>query len=92
MHNNPYLFSYDVSCLLRLAVVTKRVKAWKASGQRSVAECWLTVGQRGAMLSATIPVLDAVNDRWVIVQLDPRHKVIEYGVSQRRVHNIFLIT
>lgn len=76
---------------MRLQRVGRAVKPWRACGQRSVAECWLTPGQRDALLKRLAALLDPGGDRLDVFRLDPRQKPLLLGCARRPRQDHFLV-
>lgn len=83
--------AYDVSEPRRLAAVGRAVKAWKVTGQKSVAECWLTDAQRTGLLGNLEGKMDMDADRLLAVRLDPRSEVRLFGIASRPTQRYFVI-
>jgi CRISPR-associated protein Cas2 len=86
-----YLVAWDISAPERLRRVGDAVKAWKASGQKSVAECWLTVEQRESLLRRLDRMVDGESDRLYAIRLDPRQEVMLFGIAARPKDTHFMI-
>ena len=86
-----YLIAWDVADQYRLQRVGKRVKGWKATGQKSVAECWLTPPQRDRLLGDVSAEMDAGADRLLALRLDPRCEILTFGQARRTTPGLFLV-
>lgn len=91
MRQATYLVAWDISAPARLRRVGDLVKAWKACGQKSVAECWLTVDQREALVRRLAKTIDCEADRLCAIRLDPRQEVLLFGVASRPRSGHFMI-
>ncbi len=56
------------------------LKGYSTGGQRSVFECFLSEGERSSLLGEVAAVLDG-EDRFFLVRLDPRSRVITLGIA-----------
>jgi CRISPR-associated protein Cas2 len=70
-----FIAAYDVSDAQRLRDALKILKGYASGRQKSVFECFLTPGERRALLEEIADVLDAVEDRFMLLRLEPRGKV-----------------
>jgi CRISPR-associated protein Cas2 len=86
-----YLVAWDISAPERLRRVSDAVKAWKACGQKSVAECWLTAEQREMLLRQLDRMVDRDSDRLYAIRLDPRQEVMLFGTAVRPKGTYFMI-
>lgn len=86
-----YLIAYDISQPRRLARVTRYMKGWKAAGQKSFCECWLTPAERRNVLAGLADLIDAEKDRIHILQLDPRMQPRLFGCATRAAQPVFTI-
>ena len=91
MQQKIYLLAWDVSAPTRLRRVSMRVKAWKACGQKSLAECWLSAGQRQSLLKQLEAEIDPDADRLCALRLDPRQNVMLFGIAARPANSHFVI-
>lgn len=87
-----HLVAWDVCCPARLRRVGRAVRAWKAAGQRSAAECWLQASTRDALVRHLETIMDPETDRLHVVRLDPRLEVRLYGIARRPTSLAFLMT
>ena len=74
-----YLVAYDICHQCRLARVLKIVRACATGGQKSVHECFLTAGERARLLRDMAAVLEAAEDSFLLLRLDPRARVLTLG-------------
>ena len=91
MTTSTYFIAWDVADPHRLQRVGKLVKGWKATGQRSVAECWLTPLQRDRLLGLVSAEMDAGADRLLALRLDPRCEILTFGVARCAVPGRFIV-
>jgi len=91
MARQLYLIAYDVSCPLRLQRTLATVKPWRASGQKSVAECFLSPAERDQLCAALSAAIDAGADRLHIVRLDPRRKARLFGIARQHDGGAFRV-
>ena len=80
-----FIAAYDVSDDLRLREALKVLKGYASGRQKSVFECFLTAAERRALLAEVAAVLDAVEDRFLLLRLEPRGKVRVRGKAVRPV-------
>ncbi len=80
-----YIAAYDVSDARRLREALKVLKGFASGRQKSVFECFLSEAERRDLLAAVRGVLDAVEDRFFLIRLDPRGKVRTLGKAVRPV-------
>jgi CRISPR-associated protein Cas2 len=92
MKGSTCLVAYDVSEPRRLAAVGRAVKAWKVTGQKSVAECWLTDAQRAGLLGSLEEKMNMETDRLLAFRLDPRSEVRLFGIASRPMQRCFVIS
>lgn len=78
-----FIAAYDVSDPARLRAALHVLRDYATGGQKSVFECFLTPGERCALLVEIEAVIDPVEDRFVLLRLDPRAKVQTLGVAIR---------
>ncbi|MHB8743778.1 MAG: CRISPR-associated endonuclease Cas2 [Sulfuricaulis sp.] len=78
---NLYLAAYDIADSTRLRHALHAVKGFATGGQKSVFECFLSVGERGTLLSEVRGLLDSDEDAFILLRLDPRAKVIALGIG-----------
>ena len=63
----------------------RSLKGYASGRQKSVFECFLTDAERRALLAEVAAVLDAVEDRFLLLRLEPRGKVRVRGKGVRPV-------
>jgi CRISPR-associated protein Cas2 len=76
---NLYLAAYDITEPRRLAAALKLVRAYASGGQKSAHEIHLTDAERRRLLDDMARLLDAGEDSFVLVRLDPRARVETLG-------------
>lgn len=76
-----YLAAYDVVEPRRLRAALDLVRGYATGGQYSVHECWLTAAERAQLIADASAVLDAEEDRLLLLRLDPRGAAITLGVG-----------
>lgn len=81
MKRSLYLVAYDVSAPSRLRRALSAVKPHRASGQKSVAECFLHGGERDRLCVRLANILDTRADRLLVLRLDPRMPTRLYGTA-----------
>lgn len=91
MARHFYLVAYDVRCPHRLRHTLKAVKAFRTSGQKSVAECFLSASERESLLRTLGGIL-AKQDRLHCLRLDPRMGARLFGVAQAFRPGPFIIS
>lgn len=74
-----YLAAYDVADPRRLRAALELVKGYSTGGQKSVHECFLTVGERDNLLHELALVLAEEEDSFLLLRLDPRARVLTLG-------------
>lgn len=86
-----FLVCYDVSCPRRLYRVHKYLLGYKVGGQKSFYECWLTPAELREVRETLAELIDPVEDRVHLFQLDPRMKSEGLGLATLPVLSVFLI-
>jgi len=81
MYRQLYLPAYDISADRRRTGALKLLRAYATGGQKSVHEVWLTAGERRAVLSDFVHILDD-GDRFMLLRLDPRSRTLLAGRAQ----------
>lgn len=74
-----YLVCYDVADPRRLRRVHRFLLGYKAGGQKSFFECWLTPAELRHVQDELTRLLDVATDRAHLFQLDPRQAVVYLG-------------
>jgi len=86
-----YLVCYDVSCPRRLYRVHKYLLGYKVGGQKSFYECWLTPSELREVRATLAELIDPLQDRVHIFQLDPRMKSDALGLATQPATDVFMI-
>jgi len=76
-----YLVCYDVSSPKRLYRVHRFLNGYRIGGQKSFFECWLTPAELREVRRELAELIEPVEDRVHIFQLDPRMKMECLGVA-----------
>ena len=74
-----YIAAYDVSDHRRLRAAHRILKAYASGWQKSVFECFLTRAECQRLLAEVGEVIDPVEDRFLVIRLDPRSAVRTLG-------------
>ena len=82
---NLYIAAYDNSSPPRLRDAQNVLKGYASGRQKSVFECFLTAGERRALVSEIEALLDPVEDRFFLLRLEPRGKVRVRGKGVKPV-------
>ena len=72
MPRSLYLVSYDVHDPRRLARVGRYFRSYRAAGQKSVPEIWVTSAELQTICADVERLLDTSQDRLQLIALDPR--------------------
>lgn len=76
-----YLVCYDVSCRRRRYRVHRYLLGFKVGGQKSFFECWFTPAElRQARVDLAV-LIDPLEDRVHVFELDPRMKMQGLGIA-----------
>lgn len=86
-----YLIAYDIADPRRLHRVLRLMKGWKAGGQKSFCECWLTPAERRAVINELAGLIEPSEDRVHLAQLDPRMQPRCFGVARHQAEPVFTI-
>ena len=86
-----YLVCYDVADPRRLRRVHRFLLGYKAGGQKSFFECWLTPAELREVRAGLRARMNLAEDRAHIFQLDPRQQVRCLGQAQPPHAGAFLI-
>lgn len=76
-----YLVAYDVRDPRRLRMALHCVKGYATGGQKSVFECFLTRAEQRELLANIRQALDATEDSFMLLRLDPRARVYTLGIA-----------
>lgn len=83
-YRSLYLVCYDICNPKRLRRVRRFLNGYKVGGQKSFFECWLTPPELKAIREKLRELMDALEDRIHIFQLDPRMRTECYGQAESR--------
>lgn len=81
MLRHLFLVDYDIASARRRRQALKAVKGHAIGGQKSLYECWLTAGELQQAMAALRALIDPLEDRVVLVRLDPRAAIHTLGVA-----------
>ncbi|GAB4180371.1 MAG: CRISPR-associated endonuclease Cas2 [Rhodocyclaceae bacterium] len=76
-----FLASYDVADETRLRVALYLVKDYATGGQKSAYECFLSRAERITLVRDMELALDAGEDAFFLLRLDPRATVHALGIA-----------
>lgn len=76
-----YLAAYDVAEQNRLMAALHLVRGYATGGQKSVHEIFLTPAERHALLHDMSLILDELEDRFLLLRLDPRARSYTLGIA-----------
>lgn len=82
MPRRLYLAAYDVAHPRRIKLSLELVKGYATGGQKSAYECWLTEGEKSALLHDMALVLEEGEDSFLLIGLDPRSPVQTLGQAE----------
>ncbi len=77
-----YLAAYDIASPRRLKAGLDIVRGYATGGQKSFFECFLTEGEKSALIHAMSQLLDEAEDRFFLLRLDPRSPVHTLGIAE----------
>lgn len=80
-----HLAAYDVSDPGRLREALNVLKGYATGRQKSVFECFLTQAERRKLLAEIRSVLDLREDRFFLVRLDPRGRILTLGIAVKPI-------
>ncbi len=78
-----YLAAYDVTDADRLQAALHVLKGYASGGQKSVFECFLTARERLALLAEVRGMLDAAEDRFLLLLLPDAGGIRALGIAVR---------
>lgn len=81
MKRSLYLVAYDVREPRRLKQILHTVKNFACGGQKSVFECWLTVGEKQQLLTLCKIIL-VEEDAFLLVQVGVNKTVYQLGIAR----------
>ncbi|CAK0741725.1 CRISPR-associated endoribonuclease Cas2 1 [Gammaproteobacteria bacterium] len=84
-----FLAAYDVSEPKRLQQALRVLKNYATGGQKSVFECYLSTREKQCLLNEVEEVLELTEDRFMLINLDPRQTVRALGIGQVPVDPTF---
>jgi len=76
-----YIAAYDIRDDQRLREALKVLRNYSTGGQKSVFECYLSEAEKRALLAEVRTVIDERCDRFLLLRLDPRRKVLVLGIA-----------
>lgn len=86
-----YIAAYDVRHPRRLARMLRILKDYSTGGQKSLFECFLRPQDRREMIDRVAKELDAEEDSFLLLRLDPRMKPKVMGVAVAPVWPDFFV-
>lgn len=78
-----WLAAYDISRHKRRAAALTLVRGYATGGQKSVHEVFLDPVEQRELLHDMSLILDDDTDRFLLLRLDPRSKVLTAGIAER---------
>lgn len=84
-----YLALYDVANPGRLAATLDVVRNHSYGGQKSAYEVYLSDSEKHDLLSILAVLLDEQEDRFLLLQLDPRAKIYTLGIAEEPADDDF---
>lgn len=76
-----FIAAYDIAAPDRLRAALKVLRDYSTGGQKSVFECFLSDVEKRALLTEVAAVIDAEEDRFLLMRLEPRVKVVTLGIA-----------
>jgi CRISPR-associated protein Cas2 len=77
-----YIAAYDVAHERRRRACLALARGYATGGQKSVYECFLSPGEKTALLHAISLIQDEAEDRFLLLRLDPRAAVFTLGIAE----------
>jgi len=77
-----YIAAYDITSQRRLRAVLKLIKQYATGGQKSAYECFLTPWEKRRLLADLRDAIDPLEDRVLMIRLDPRSRVHTLGIAE----------
>lgn len=74
-----YLAAYDISDSRRRRHIRRTLRSFASGGQKSAFECWLSPADMRALLKDIRGSIDIHCDRFGLLPLDPRRRIITLG-------------
>jgi CRISPR-associated protein Cas2 len=75
-----YIAAYDICDAHRLRLALQVLKGYATGGQKSVFECFLSEAERSSLVHQMASII-AAEDRYFMVRLDPRSRVLTLGIA-----------
>lgn len=91
MQRQLYIIAYDISDPPRLRQALATVRPWRATGQKSVAECYLGATERDRLGTSLARIIDPATDRVHMLRLDLRMQPEMFGVAEHYHGQPFLV-
>lgn len=76
-----YIAAYDISAPRRLRAALHILKGYATGGQKSVFECFLTESERRSLVESVGAVIEAGEDSFLLLRLDPRSRIRTLGIA-----------
>jgi CRISPR-associated protein Cas2 len=76
-----HIAAYDIRAPRRLRGALHILKGYATGGQKSVFECFLTEGERRRLVESVEGVIEAGEDSFLLLRLDPRGRVRTLGIG-----------
>jgi CRISPR-associated protein Cas2 len=76
-----FIAAYDIRSPDRLREALHVMRGYSCGGQKSVFECFLTDAEKRDLLAEIESVMDASEDRFLLMRLDPRSRVRTLGIA-----------
>jgi len=73
-----YIAAYDIARNRSRARACQLLKSFSTGGQKSVYECFLSPAAKKLLISGISPLIEP-EDRFLLVRLDPRSRVLTLG-------------
>lgn len=77
-----YIACYDISDPGRLREGLRVLRNYSTGGQKSVFECFLSDGEKSALLEEVAAVINPLEDRFLLLRLERRAAVRVLGVAE----------
>jgi CRISPR-associated protein Cas2 len=78
----PFLIGYDIVCDKRRRQIHEAVMTHALGGQKSLYECFWTSSEMQQVRHQVWDIMDSIEDRVFIVQLEPRLKTFTLGCGR----------
>lgn len=76
-----FIAAYDITAPDRLRAALKVLRDYSTGGQKSVFECFLSDTEKRELLLQVAAVIDAEEDRFLLMRLELRVKVVTLGIA-----------